>query len=149
MDILSQIRQKLYGDKVGVTLSDDELISVCLTFPGTLVAACDGDFDDAERLLMLDISETLGETDVSSDSRARLDSAERYRAFMWMLDNKDEIEDLVFSGIKEVLANDDQARDNLIGMLYEVAETSEGVSDVEMEEIKRICNSLGIDHTVN
>ena len=149
MNTLNTIKSKLYGEAVDVPLSDDEIISVCLSFPGALVAACDGNFDDDERLLMLDVSESLGEVDVASDSKARLASAERYRAFMWLLDNKKDLEDIIFSGIKEIISNDDQASANLVSMLYEVAETSDGISNIEMEEIKRISEKLGIKASVN
>ena len=149
MNILNTIKNQLYGEGVNVPLSDDEIISVCLTFPGALVAACDGNFDDDERLVMLDISETLGESDVASDSKARLASAERYRAFMWLLDNKKDVEDIIFSGIREIISNDDQASVNLVSMLHEVAETSDGISNIEMEEIKRICELLGIQASLN
>ena len=98
---------------------------------------------------MLDVSESLGEVDVASDSKARLASAERYRAFMWLLDNKKDLEDIIFSGIKEIISNDDQASANLVSMLYEVAETSDGISNIEMEEIKRISEKLGIKASVN
>ena len=149
MSNLNIIKNKLYGEGVEVPLTDDELISVCLTFPGTLVAACDGDFDNDERLTMLDISESLSDGDEATDSDARLGSAERYRAFMWLLDNKKDLEDIIFSGIKEIIANDDQASANLVSMLHEVAETSDGISNVEMEEIKRISEKLGIKASIN
>ena len=149
MNILNTIKNKLYGEGVQVPLSDDEIISVCLTFPGALVASCDGNFDDNERLLMLDVSESLGEDDVASDSKARLASAERDRAFMWLLDNKKDLEDIIFSGIKEIISNDNKASGHLVSMLHEVAETSDGISNIEMEEIKRISEKLGIKASVN
>jgi uncharacterized tellurite resistance protein B-like protein len=34
-------------------------------------------------------------------------------------------------------------------MLHEVAETSDGISNIEMEEIKRICELLGIQASLN
>jgi signal recognition particle subunit SEC65 len=34
-------------------------------------------------------------------------------------------------------------------MLHEVAETSDGISNIEMEEIKRISEKLGIKASVN
>lgn len=149
MSILNEIKNKLYGDGVEVPLTDDELISVCLTFPGALVAACDGNFDAAERLTMLDISESLGDGDAATDSDARLSAAERYRAFMWFLDNKSEVEDLIFDGIKQIISIDDNAGPNLVNMLYEIADVSDGLSEVELNEIGRICNILGIENKVN
>ena len=146
MSNLNIIKNKLYGEGVEVPLTDDELISVCLTFPGTLVAACDGDFDNDERLIMLDISESLSDGDEATDSDARLGSAERYRAFMWLLDNKDEVEDLIFEGIRQIIADDDQAANNLVNMLHEVADTTDGLSEVELVEINRICDALGIEN---
>lgn len=149
MNILNEIKSKLYGASVDVPLTDDELISVCLTFPGALVAASDGDFDTKERLLMLDISETLSDGDEATDSDARLGSAERYRAFMWLLDNKNDVEDLIFEGIRLIISEDSQASSNLLNMLYEVAEVSDGVSDIEFNEINRICKLLDIENNKN
>ena len=138
MDYLKEIKHKLYGESVKVPLSDEDLISVCLSFPGALVAACDGDFDDAERLVMLDVSENLGDGNIAEDSSARLKSAEIYRAFMWLLDNKVDCEDLIFSGLKEFLKENKETAQQITEMLYEVADVSDGISEVEQKEINRI-----------
>ena len=149
MDYLKEIKHKLYGESVKVPLSDEDLISVCLSFPGALVAACDGDFDDAERLVMLDVSENLGDGNIAEDSSARLKSAEIYRAFMWLLDNKVELEDLIFSGLKEFLKENKETAQQITEMLYEVADVSDGISEVEQKEINRITSLLDISNSIN
>lgn len=149
MDYLKEIKHKLYGESIQVPLSDEDLISVCLSFPGALVAACDGDFDDAERLVMLDVSEKLGDGNIAEDSSARLKSAEIYRAFMWLLDNKVELEDLIFSGLKEFLKENKETAQQITEMLYEVADVSDGISEVEQKEINRITSLLDISNSIN
>ena len=149
MDYLKEIKHKLYGESVKVPLSDEDLISVCLSFPGALVAACDGDFDDAERLVMLYVSENLGDGNIAEDSSARLKSAEIYRAFMWLLDNKVDLEDLIFSGLKEFLNDNKETSQQITEMLYEVADVSDGISEVEQKEINRITSLLNISNSIN
>ena len=65
---------------------------------------------------------------------------------MWLLDNKNEVEDLIFEGIRQIIADDDQAANNLVNMLHEVADTTDGLSEVELVEINRICDALGIEN---
>tara|TARA_B100001027_G_C16265869_1_gene332046 strand:- start:3217 stop:3666 length:450 start_codon:yes stop_codon:yes gene_type:complete len=149
MNYLNEIKHKLYGESIQVPLSEEELISVCLSFPGALVAACDGDFDDAERLVMLDVSEVLCNGNIAEDSSARLKSAEIYRAFMWLLDNKAELEDLIFSGLKEFLKDNNETSQQITEMLYEVADVTDGISEVEQKEIDRITSLLDISNSIN
>ncbi len=149
MDYVKEIKDKLYGESIQVPLSEEDLISVCLSFPGALVAACDGDFDDAERLVMLDVSEELCDGNIAEDASARLKSAEIYRAFMWLLDNKAELEDLIFSGLKEFLKENKETSQQITEMLYEVANVSDGISEIEQKEIDRITSLLDISNSIN
>ena len=97
---LNKIRTALYGESNLVPLDDENLISVILTFPAAMVAAIDGNVDETERLFLLNISENLGSDDPGTSHTARLEAAERYRAFMWLLCEKDTYEKDIFDGIK-------------------------------------------------
>jgi len=149
MDYVKEIKDKLYGESIQVPLSEEDLISVCLSFPGALVAACDGILMTRKRLVMLDVSEELCDGNIAEDASARLKSAEIYRAFMWLLDNKAELEDLIFSGLKEFLKENKETSQQITEMLYEVANVSDGISEIEQKEIDRITSLLDISNSIN
>jgi hypothetical protein len=128
---LNKIRTALYGESNLVPLDDENLISVILTFPAAMVAAIDGNVDETERLFLLNISENLGSDDPGTSHTARLEAAERYRAFMWLLCEKDTYEKDIFDGIKFLINENQQTGDHIKSMLWGLAEASEGVSESE------------------
>ena len=146
---LNKIRTALYGESNLVPLDDENLISVILTFPAAMVAAIDGNVDETERLFLLSISENLGSDDPGTSHTARLEAAERYRAFMWLLCEKDTYEKDIFDGIKFLINENQQTGDHIKSMLWGMAEASEGVSESENKEILRITEALGISNTLN
>ena len=146
---LQRIRTSLYGDRSDVPLDDADLISVLLTFPACLVAAADGEIDVTERLFLLNISEELGSEDVGQSPNARLESSERYRAFMWLLNERASYETPILQAIREFLVENPASVVHLRDMLWGMAEASEGISQVEMAEINRICDALDISEETN
>ena len=146
---LNEIRTMLYGDTNDVPLGDDELISVLLSYPACLVAAADGIIDVAERLFLLNVSEELGDGDVAQSPELRLSSAERYRAFMWLLNEKDKCDTLILDSIKEFLEENEETVGHIKEMVWGMAESSEGVSQEEKNEISRIYAALNITETIN
>ena len=103
LDDFNKFKEILFGKKSSIPLTDNDLISVLLTFPSCLVAAADNEIDTDERLYLMNISESLGDKDVSNSNKARLKSAERYRAFMWLLNEREKYEEFIFSCIKKYL----------------------------------------------
>ena len=85
----------IFGAKNEVPLTGNDLISVILTFPACLVAAADGLVDEQERMYLLSISEGLGDDDCTTSDKARLFGAERYRAFMWLLNERENCEEKI------------------------------------------------------
>ncbi len=146
---LKKIEEALYGSGNPVPLEKKDLISVLLTFPACLVAAADGVVDVDERLYLMNISESLGEEDNSNSNKARLNTAERYRAFMWFLNNKTSSEDMIFSLIREYIGEIQILQQQLSEMMWGMAEASDGVSESEKTEIKRISDELGITKNLN
>ena len=146
---LNTIRTALYGERNEVPLDDENLISVILTFPAAMVAAIDGKVDETERLFLLNISEELGSDDPGTSHQARLEAAERYRAFMWLLCEKDTYEKDIFDGIKFLIQENQQTGEHIKNMLWGMAEASEGVSELEKNEISRISEALGISNKLH
>ena len=68
---------------------------------------------------------------------------------MWLLDNKVDLEDLIFSGLKEFLKDNKETSQQITEMLYEVADVSDGISEVEQKEINRITSLLNISNSIN
>ena len=148
-DRLIEIRTMLYGETNQVPLGDDELISVLLTYPACLVAAADGIIDVAERLFLLNVAEELGDGDVDQSPDRRLRSAERYRAFMWLLNEKDKCDALILDSIKEFLKVNEETVAHIKEMVWGMADASDGVSQEEKDEISRIYTALEITETIN
>ena len=146
---LNGIRTALYGEKNEVPLDDENLISVLLTFPAAMVAAIDGKVDETERLFLLNISEELGVDDPATSHKARLEAAERYRAFMWLLNEQESYEEIIFDGIKLLIEENSETGEHIKNMLWGMADASEGVSESEHNEISRITETLGIANRLN
>jgi len=146
---LNTIRTALYGENNLVPLDDKDLASVLLTFPAALVAAADEEVDETERLFLLKISEELGDDDSGTSHKARLESAERYRAFMWLLNEQESFEKIIFDGIKILVQENNDIGEKITNMLWGIAESSEDVSEAEVKEISRITEALGISNTLN
>ena len=146
---LNKIRTALYGERNDVPLDDENLISVILTFPAAMVAAIDGKVDETERLFLLNISEELGVEDPGTSHKARLEAAERYRAFMWLLNEQESYEEIIFDGIKLLIEANTETGEHIKNMLWGMADASEGVSESEQQEISRITEALGIANRLN
>jgi len=148
---LELVKDMLYGNKNQVPLSENELISVCLTYPAALVAAADGNVDEAERLYLLNISESLDDEveEIGKNPSSRLAAAERYRAFMWLLNNKYMADSLILEGIKEFIEINQATGNQIKEMMWSMAGVSDGVSKEEEAEITRICVALNINETLN
>ena len=144
-----KVRNILYGVGQDVPLDDNDLISVLLTYPACLVAAADGVVDEAERLFLLNVSEALGDGDVSDSPIGRVKSAERYRAFMWLLNEKDTCDQIILDGLNDFLKSNPETADQIKEMIWGMGEASDGVSEEEKAEIGRICAAVGIAETIN
>ena len=145
----SEIRNILYGVGRDVPIDDNDLLSVLLTYPACLVAAADGVIDETERLFLLNVSEELGDGDVSDSPVRRVKSAERYRAFMWLLNEKDTNDQMILDGLKDFLKSNPEASDQIKEMVWGMADASDGISEEEKVEISRICAALDIAETIN
>tara|TARA_B100000989_G_scaffold148531_1_gene110703 strand:+ start:2477 stop:2935 length:459 start_codon:yes stop_codon:yes gene_type:complete len=147
-DFIKTIRQKIYGSDVPVPLSDNEIISVILTYPACLIASSDGRVDDAERLFLMSISEILGDND-SSSAENRLQAAERYRAFMWLLNSGEDTENFILSNLAMFCEESQDLQNQILSSMNGVAESSEGVSELELDKINEISSKLGFKNNLN
>ena len=146
---LIKIKSMLYGVNNEVPLSDKEIISVILTFPACLVAAADGNVDQKERLQLMSISEGLGESDVAESDKDRLAAAERYRAFMWLLNEREQCEVFLLDCLKEYYSLHSDTKEQAMEMLQGMAEVSDGVSESEKKEIERLSKALDLNKIIN
>lgn len=141
---ISTVRNILHGGVLNMSLSDEDLMSVILTYPACLVAAADGEVDETERLYLLSMSESLGDDDASKSDKARLEAAERYRAFMWLLSQGSEIESMLINLIKPFCFADENLKSQISASMLGVAEASDGVSEAESAKMLQLSEDLGI-----
>ena len=146
---LTHMRKILHGPNSEVYLDDHDLASILLTFPACLIAAADGNVDTAERLFLLNVSDSLGDGDVNQSSEERLKSAERFRAFMWLLNERENYEEEILNAIKLFLNQQPDSKKDISNMMWGMAESSDGVSEDEKKEILRISEAIGINETLN
>lgn len=152
MDIelgLKKLRSIIYSDRAEVPLDDNDIVSVLLTYPACMVAAADGVVDQKERAFLLDVSEQLSNEDAINSSAVRLKSTELYRAFMWLLENKNEVEEDLLVLLKDFLSFNPETKKQILEVMREVASISDGTSQEELDEINRICLALDIKNHLN
>ena len=145
----AEVKDLLYGVGNEVPLDDEELFSVLMTYPACLVAAADGVVDETERLFLLNVSEELGDGDVSESPERRVRSAERYRAFMWLLNERDKCDQIILDVLKSFLESNAETVEHIKAMVWGIAEASDGTSEEEKKEIARIYSALNISETIN
>jgi len=123
-------------------LSDQDLQSVLLSYPACLVAHSDGEFDEEERLFLLEVSELMGEEGDSETPQGRLAASERYALLHWLLINRNEFEAPILQAIRDEIARDVETLPIITAMMVGMAEASDGISEAETSEIERITAAI-------
>ncbi len=136
--ILAPFREALHAD-----LPDETLASLLLTYPACSVAFADGEFDQDERLFVLEVCEQLADTDgYHSDPATRLAVADRFAILMQLVQRRGELEDSILRALRDECQRDPATVELITGMLVGAAECSGGISGVEQAEIDRITARL-------
>jgi hypothetical protein len=130
---------KSYSEERGTVLSENQFASLLLMYPSVLVANCDGDFDALERQnLAISCKSAAGEHDL-------LFAAELYSELMFCISNDGQKwKTPFFEVMKENLSNDSESKALVMNLMTSMAESSDGVSDEELETINSIKQSLNL-----
>jgi hypothetical protein len=130
---------KSYSEERGTVLSENQFASLLLMYPSVLVASCDGDFDALERQnLAISCNSAAGENDV-------LFAAELYCELMYCISSEGKKwRNLFFDVMKENLSNDSDTKQLVLNLMTSMAESSDGISNEELETINSIKQSLNL-----
>jgi hypothetical protein len=130
---------KSYSEERGTVLSENQFASLLLMYPSVLVASCDGQFDALERQnLAISCNSAAGEND-------SLFAAELYCELMYCISNEGKKwRNLFFDVMKENISNDSDTKQLVLNLMTSMAESSDGISDEELESINSIKHSLNL-----
>ena len=127
------------------SLSDEDLLSLALSFPSILIASADGVIDKRERMFFASMAKSLSSD--APEAERDLCFAELYHCMLNLAD-LDESAKLELLAILGKYARDDQELKNLlVEQMHGAAEASDGVSDSELAVMSSIASILG--HTLN
>ena len=122
-------------------LSDKELQSVFLTFPALLVAHSDGMFDVEEKCEVFSICEQLVSDEISDNLRpSRV--AELYHVACSLANQGESYTEDIHALIRDEITDQPESKALIEGMIRGMAESSDGVSDVEQTMIERLVKDL-------
>ena len=124
-------------------LSDEELQSVFLTLPAMLVAHADGVFDLEEKCEIYSICEQLVSDDIAENLRPARVAELYYIACTLVEQNESYIEDIL-GLIRDEIADQPDSKLLISDMLYNVADSSNGISSVEQTMIQRLEKDLNL-----
>jgi len=130
---------KSYSEERETVLGENQFASLLLMYPSVLVASCDGDFDALERQnLAISCNSAAGDNDV-------LFAAELYSELMYCISKEGgKWRNLFFDVIKENLSNDSESKHLVMNLMSSMAESSDGISNEELETINSIKQSLNL-----
>jgi tellurite resistance protein len=129
---------KSYSEERKTVLSENQFASLLLMYPSVLVANCDGDFDALERQNLA----------ISCNSAAQdnvLFASELYCELMFCISKEGEKWKNHFFGVlNNSLSSDSDSKKLVLDLMTSMAESSDGVSDQELETINSIKQSLNL-----
>ena len=144
-DLLNLYRE--YTENRVLDLTEDQFGSFLAFFPAVLIAASDGIVDKEEWLYVKKLASGLGiafsDSDMSEDEAENLTLIYKHE-FRHLLKNLDEWELKFLVALKSYLVYNEHAKQFVSETLYLLAETSEGISQEEMDKINYLEKVLNI-----
>ena len=126
-----------YQQQRHTCLSIDQFSSMMLMYPALLVATADGDYDELEkRNLVSALQESAGED--------AFIAFEMYAELSHLVDASAETKEMIFSCIKEEIANRKELQDIIVELMTSTAECSDGISETEQKMINEIKANLNL-----
>lgn len=125
-------------------ISDEEFAILLITYPSFQVANADGNFDEDERdLLTTLLTNFLNEIygDVLNDDEYENMISAFIEDFLWV-NKHSELKAKLLTGLKDLCSETEGLADTIKGMMQEMAEVSEGISQTEKDMIITISDEL-------
>ena len=133
----------LFKNSAEKSLSDEDLMSLALSFPSILIANADGVIDKKERMFFASMAKSLSSD--APETERDLCFAELYHCMLNLAD-LDESEKSELLAILGKHARDDQElKSLLVEQMHGAAEASDGVSDSELAAMSSIASTVGLN----
>lgn len=134
--------QLLFKNSSERALSDEDLMSLTLSYPSILIANADGVIDKKERTFFASMARSLSSE--SAEDERDLCFAEIYHCMLRLADLTDADKSALLGILKKHAANDNELKALLVEQMHGAAEASDGVSESELAEMSNIASTLGL-----
>lgn len=129
---------KVYQSERKTCLDENQFSSLLMMYPSVLVAAADGEFDALEKQ---NLSESVKET---SEGNVLI-ACEMYSELSYLLKADNSVKTQALSCIKEEIANKPEIKSIVLELMTSMAESSEGISEIESKKITELKSQLLIN----
>ena len=134
--------QLLFKNSSERALSDEDLMSLALSYPSILIANADAVIDKKERTFFASMARSLSSE--SAEDERDLCFAEIYHCMLRLADLTDADKSALLGILKKHAANDNELKALLVEQMHGAAEASDGVSESELAEMSNIASTLGL-----
>ena len=134
--------QLLFKNSSERALSDEDLMSLALSYPSILIANADGVIDKKERTFFASMARSLSSE--SAEGERDLCFAEIYHCMLRLAGLSDDDKSALLGILKKHAANDNELKALLVEQMHGAAEASDGVSKSELAEMSNIASTLGL-----
>jgi uncharacterized membrane protein YebE (DUF533 family) len=141
----AELLYKEYHSETKTILSFEQFTSIVMSFPALCVALADGIIDKEERFFLASISESLVNDDYSNPQEKLLYTSEFYHQLLHLSNNLGHWKEKMLSLLTESLKEDSEGKDFIKKMMFDVAESSNGIDDAERKIIEELQKKLNIN----
>lgn len=148
---MSELQKKaelLYNDYRSETktiLSFEQFSSIIMSLPALCVALADDVIDKEERFFLASISESLVNEDYSNQQEKLLYTSEFYHQLLYLSNNLFKWKEKMLLLLTESLIGDLEGKNFIKKMMYDVAESSNGIDEAERKIIEELQKKLNIE----
>jgi hypothetical protein len=126
-----------YQVKRNTCLSLNQFTSMLMMYPSILVAIADGEFDALEK-------QNLAESLKQAAESNTLIACEMYSELSYLMKANDEVKEDLLINIKNEISNKADIKSLILELMTSMAESSEGISDIELKTISTLKSKLSI-----
>lgn len=147
-DFILKDLQEEYQEARNIQLNQEQFVYLINLFPSLLVVLSDGIVDREEWVTVKKLAKILGTEFATED--LGIEKEENltliYKAeFRYLLKYREQWEDKLLGGLKTYFEHNDGSKDFVLETMHLFAHASDGISDIEDQTIKRLCEKLGLE----
>lgn len=129
---------KDYQTKRNTCLDENQFSSLLMMYPAILVATADGNFDALEK-------QNLAESVKEAADGNILVACEMYSELSYLISADDNVKKQALTCIKDEIADKPEIKSMILELMTAMAESSDGVSEVEAQKIAELKTELLIN----